>query len=124
MPYRKTIPWPSRTAGCFLPQSFARLFTRFSGLLFLLFLGFFGGACHRHRATPAECRFILERIVELELHELGFRDPVLAQRKSAAAQRTFSPDLEQCAGVRMQDGAMACVRQAKSVEEISHRCLR
>jgi len=81
------------------------------------------GGCRRHAATRDECRAILDRIVELELHELGFRDPVLARRKADEASRAFAPDLARCDGVRIPNGAMRCVQDATTVEEISHRCL-
>jgi hypothetical protein len=92
----------------------------FSALLLVAALA----GCHRHPATPAECRTILDRIVELELRELGFRDPALQQRKIAAAEQLFAPDLVRCSGVRVRDSALSCVRIATSVEELSHRCLR
>jgi hypothetical protein len=81
-------------------------------------------ACRRQAATPEDCRAILDRIVELELHELGFRDPALAQRKADEARAALAPDLARCHGVRLRPGALDCVRQASTVEEISHRCLR
>jgi hypothetical protein len=93
--------------------------------LFLsMFLVMALSGCHRHVATSEDCRFILDRIVELELHELGFRDPALAVRKVAMAERLFAADLLTCTGVRIKETAIDCVRQATSVEEISHRCLR
>ena len=48
----------------------------FVGLVTLTTLG----GCHRHYATPADCLGILDRLVELELKEQGFRDPALAPR--------------------------------------------
>lgn len=82
------------------------------------------GGCRRHPASAEDCVAILDRIVELELHELGFRDPVLARRKSEQARRLLAADLGRCRGVRIRDRALECVRTARSVEEISHRCLR
>jgi hypothetical protein len=93
-------------------------------LPFLLALALPLAGCHRHPATPEDCRYILARIVELELHELGFRDPVLARRKVAAVQSALSGELAHCTGVPVRQGAMACVQRARSVEELSHRCLR
>jgi len=80
--------------------------------------------CRRHAATPDECALILDRIVQLELHELGFRDPALAARKSSELQRTLAPELRSCQGVRIRENAIPCVQRATSTEEISHRCLR
>jgi hypothetical protein len=80
--------------------------------------------CRRHAATADDCRLILARIVELELRELGFRDAALADRKRTELRRTLGAELSRCEGVRVRAGAMDCVRQATTVEEISHRCLR
>jgi hypothetical protein len=80
--------------------------------------------CHRHPAAPEECRYIQRRNVDLEQHELGFTEPVLAERKAAAIEGSFITELARCRGVRVRDGALACVQKARSVEELSHRCLR
>jgi hypothetical protein len=80
-------------------------------------------ACGRTAATPADCAAILDRIVGLELSELGFRDPVLAARKGAELRLTLGPELRRCDGVRLREGAMDCVRRASTTEEISHTCL-
>jgi hypothetical protein len=84
----------------------------------------FASGCRRHVVTAPECEKILDRIVDLELHELGFRDPVLAQRKEVELRRTLAAELHQCEGVRVREGALECVATAATVEEISHRCLR
>jgi hypothetical protein len=86
-------------------------------------LGLAGG-CSTSRATAEECDRIFERIVDLELHEMGYRDPALAARKKAELRTTLAPDLKRCPGRRLRSGAMDCVNRAESAEEISHRCLR
>lgn len=75
------------------------------------------------RATSQACSEIFDRIVELELRELGFRDPELVTRKREQLRRTFAPEIQRCHGRRLPDHALACVRKAASAEEISHRCL-
>jgi hypothetical protein len=80
--------------------------------------------CSGHPATTEECNAILDRIVELELHELGFRDPALEARKAAELRSALAPELRRCEGVRVRATAIECARHAKSAEEISHKCLR
>ena len=80
--------------------------------------------CGGRPATDGECRAILDRIVELELGEQGFRDPVLAARKKSELGRRLAPELGLCVGRRLPPDAMACVAVARSTEELSHRCLR
>jgi hypothetical protein len=87
-------------------------------------LTLFGAGCSRHRATDADCAEILDRIVELELAERGFRDPALVELKKDELHRVLAPDVKQCQGRALPTGALACVRAARSVEEISHRCLK
>ena len=80
-------------------------------------------ACDRPRTTEADCQAILERIVALELRERGFSDPALVARKQAEMQRTLAGELHTCTGKRIRPKAMACVAEAASSEQISHRCL-
>jgi hypothetical protein len=81
-------------------------------------------ACNGQRATRQDCVEILDRIVELELRETGFRDPALVARKREELRKTFAPELARCTGRRLPKDALACVRNATSAEEVSHRCLR
>jgi hypothetical protein len=79
--------------------------------------------CGARPATRDDCRQILDRLVDLELQEKGFRDPALAGRWRAEAESTHASELAACEGKRLPRGAMACVRAASSSEEINHRCL-
>ena len=79
--------------------------------------------CRGEPATREECRVIFDRVVDLELGEMGYRDPVLAARKKEELARRLERDLEQCVGRRMPARALECVKVAKSAEEVSHRCL-
>ena len=81
-------------------------------------------ACRRERATPEACGEILDRIVEIELNEQGFRDASLARRKKLEMRRLFEPDLRRCAGGKLRPDALACVKSARTTEEIAHVCLR
>ena len=90
--------------------------------LVLLLGTFFLAGCDGRRATREDCVSILDRVVDLELEERGFRDPALTARRRAEAERTHAADLAACEGKRMPRSAMACVRAATSSEELSHRC--
>ncbi|MES1172504.1 MAG: hypothetical protein ABUL77_04645 [Bacteroidota bacterium] len=87
-------------------------------------LGAFAAGCHRDVATPDVCSDILDRIIQIELTEQGFRDPALVTRKQAELSRLLAPSLAACANRRLPRGALACVRLARTTEEISHGCLR
>lgn len=80
--------------------------------------------CGNGRASHDDCTAILDRIVELELREMGFRDPALVERKRAELHRTLAPEIGRCTGRRLPVDALACVRQATTAEDVSHRCLR
>jgi hypothetical protein len=99
--------------------------SRLLGRLALLALLVSGSAnCNVPRADEQSCDEIFDRIVALELRERGFRDPALQARKQRELRHTLAPELRQCAGKRLLTNALACVRRAKSTEEISHICLR
>jgi hypothetical protein len=89
------------------------------GLAALLVAG-----CGGRRATVEDCREILDRLVDLELQENGFRDAALTARWRAEAEGAHAADLAACQGKRMPRDAMACVRAAATSEEMSHRCFR
>jgi hypothetical protein len=74
--------------------------------------------------TAAECAEIFDRIVDLELKEMGYSDPVLAARKREQLAALLAPELVRCEGLRMPRAALACVRRAATAEEITHRCLK
>ena len=82
------------------------------------------GACRGEPATDEHCAAILDRVVELELGEQGYRDPVLTLRSQQELRVTLSREVARCKGLRLPKGAMDCIRRATSSEEISHRCLR
>jgi hypothetical protein len=79
--------------------------------------------CNAERASQRDCEIIMDRIVELELMERGFRDPVLLEKKQRELRRSLAAGLGACRGRRLPEHALACVRAAKSSEEISHVCL-
>jgi hypothetical protein len=81
-------------------------------------------ACSEPRATAEDCGVIFDRIVELELEEMGYRDPALAERRRNELRRTLASELQRCEGRRLAPTALACVREAKSAEQLTHDCLR
>ena len=89
--------------------------------LALTLLGFSG--CRGETARPEDCSRILDRLVEVELHELGFRDAVLAARKRVEIHRLLDVEIDRCVGGRMRRDALACVEKAMTAEEIIHGCL-
>jgi hypothetical protein len=81
-------------------------------------------ACRGEPATTEDCRYILDRIVALELAEQGYRDAALTQRKQEIFAQRVAAELARCEGVRLPAGARECVAAAASSEQISHECLR
>lgn len=81
-------------------------------------------ACEGERATQAQCKAIFDRIVEIELEEQGFRDPLLASRHKAELGARYRAEVAACAGRRISADALQCVAKAKTTEELSHHCLR
>jgi hypothetical protein len=82
------------------------------------------GGCHRHTASAADCRAILDRLVALELKEQGFRDPALLPRWQAELARRFDDDLRRCRAVRVGDDLQTCLQTAQNPEEIAHHCVK
>ena len=80
--------------------------------------------CDRERATEEQCRAIFDRLVELELSEMGFRDPELTRRRQSELRARHRDELEACVGRPLRSDAMRCVQAAESAEQLSHECLR
>lgn len=81
-------------------------------------------ACDGERASEEQCRSIFDRLVVLELEEMGFDDPALAERRQAELSARYRDDLAACVGRRLPAGAMTCVATAENAEVISHDCLQ
>jgi hypothetical protein len=79
--------------------------------------------CTRHRATEVDCRAVLDRIVGIELHDLGYRDPVLARRRQRQLAASLRNDLGACRGAWIRDDVAACLARARSNEQLVHDCL-
>jgi hypothetical protein len=79
--------------------------------------------CNRHPARADECEAILHRLIDLELSESGYRDPVLRTRWQQDLVRRFAPDLERCRGRKLRSSIRTCIATARSSEEMVHQCL-
>ena len=79
--------------------------------------------CNRHPASVGECEAILNRLVELDLSESGYRDPVLRARWQQDLVRRFAPEIDRCRGRKVPNSLRACLTEAHHSEELAHRCL-
>jgi hypothetical protein len=79
--------------------------------------------CVCHRATTEDCSAILDRIIELELTESGYRDNVVRARWKGDLGRRFAPDVERCQGLAVKDDLHRCLERARTSDEIVHNCL-
>jgi hypothetical protein len=96
---------------------------RVLGHAWLLLLTLYVQSCTRERASEQQCHAIFDRIVEIELEELGFRDGALAARRKAELRARYQSELRSCVGRSISDDVLPCVAAAKTTEELSHKCL-
>jgi len=82
-----------------------------------------GGGCHLHPATVDDCAVVLDKLVELELEESGYRDPIVRARWAAEARSRFAGDLARCRGLLVRNDLHACLRAARTSEAIVHGCV-
>ena len=80
--------------------------------------------CTEERATAEQCERIFDRLVALELREMGFRDPELTRRRQAELRARHRDEIHACVGRRLTPDAVRCVEAAESAEELNHDCLR
>ena len=81
-------------------------------------------SCTRERATEQQCHAIFDRIVEIELEEMGFRDAALAARRTRELRARYESAIRGCVGHDISANALSCVATAKTTEELSHKCLQ
>jgi len=75
-------------------------------------------------ATEDECRVILRRAAELQLEEqLDATKEVMQAELDAIEASMKEAMMQKCVGKRITDGALACVKRAKSSEELLDECL-
>jgi hypothetical protein len=82
------------------------------------------GGCRGRAATGKDCSAVLDRLVDLELAESGFRDRALAEHWKRTLRAQLAPELVRCQGRRVPGDLQACLTAAHSPEEITHRCLK
>jgi hypothetical protein len=87
-------------------------------------LAFCAQSCTRERASEQQCHAIFDRIVEIELEEMGFRDAALAARRTTELRARYQNMIRGCVGRDISADALRCVATAKTTEELSHKCLR
>jgi hypothetical protein len=90
----------------------------------LVSFGFLFLGCGRP-ATEAECREILRKSAELELVSRLDNDRTLVEKELKEIEETMrGPMMERCVGKRISEGALTCVRAAKTADEVVSVCLR
>ena len=80
--------------------------------------------CDSERATQEQCRAIFDRLVQLEVREMGFNDPVLTVRRQAEFAARYANEIRACVGRPIPPAALKCVLSAETAEAVSHECLR
>ena len=74
-------------------------------------------------ASVEDCEYIVERIARLELEKRSQDAPdVVAVEVDRTKQVLRESTMRDCVGKRITDGAMACVRNAKTSQEIVEDC--
>ena len=88
--------------------------SRFTAAAWLA-LSAFAVGCGR-KATQADCDFIIDRYVELQMQAMKINDPVeIAKQKAEMRDMRRAPD---CVGKRVTDGMLECVRRAQTNDEM------
>jgi hypothetical protein len=79
-----------------------------------------------HPASEKECQEIADRVTQLELQSSPVgRDPETAKEQLERTRNWVKESqLKACVGRRITDGAMQCVRTAKTAQEITDACFR
>lgn len=80
--------------------------------------------CDRTRASRVDCETIFERLIALELGEMGYQDPELIQRWMKRLRVRYRAELDECVGRTLPSTALLCIQEATTVEIVSHECLR
>ena len=89
-----------------------------------LFVAVTLAGCETKRATDEQCRVIFDRLVVLELREMGFDDPALAKLRQRELASRYRKDLASCVGYAIPSRALECIAKAEDSEALSHDCLR
>jgi hypothetical protein len=74
-------------------------------------------------ATVEDCEYVVERIVQLELEQRNQGDPETVKVEADRTKQVLREStMKDCVGKRITDGAMECVRNAKTSQEIVEDC--
>jgi hypothetical protein len=76
-----------------------------------------------HKASDADCAFILDRNVEVQMRAMHITDPVMIDKRKQEIQNELKGQLQGCIGKRITDGMLACVARAQTAEAID-ACMR
>jgi len=76
-----------------------------------------------HKATEADCAFILDRNVEVQMKSMHISDPVAIDKRKQEIQTELKGALEGCVGKRITDAMLACVARAQTAADIDG-CMR
>jgi hypothetical protein len=89
---------------------------------YLALLGVLVAGCGRP-ATLEDCEFIVERIAHLEIETRNPGHPELVREEVESTKQAIREStMSQCVGRRITDGALECVRNAKTSQEIVDEC--
>ena len=76
-----------------------------------------------HKATEADCAFILDRNVEVQMKTMHITDPVAIDKRKQEIQGELKGALQGCVGKRITDSMLACVARAQTAGDID-ACMR
>lgn len=100
------------------------LLAKFSVVSATIFLGTIALTGCGRPATEDECLEILRRTAELEMEgRLGDKALIEAEVQSIE-ENMRSQMMKKCVGKRITEKALACVRSAKTSEELAEDCFR
>jgi len=85
--------------------------------------GSLGGLGCGRRATPADCRLIVDKSVELQAKETSETDPAVIAEREKRIRAALEADIHECESRRVTDKTMACVQAASTTQELE-QCLR
>ncbi len=74
-------------------------------------------ACGRP-ATEADCNKVVEKNVEVQLKKMNITDPAAIESEKTRIRASLNDTIKGCVGRKVSDGMMACVDNAKTVEEL------
>jgi len=104
------------SSGIIMHRSFA---LSSSALLVL----FFSVACGRP-ATESECQEILRTAAKLELKDRLGNESLIESELKEIEKSMREPMMKKCVGKRITESALACVRKAKTADQLFEDCFR